>query len=340
MALLETAINQVGGIFQGGLNYKYSKKLQEAQNAFTLDMWNRTNEYNSPKNVAARLREGGYNPALAVNGGQLSTPAQSVSGSSAPSFQGFQGMSTAGSDFINAKVNEANIDLLSKQAANLGIKNHQDLVDTYIKIHTAADEIKKRHGDARYADALAEQTENLAKQSGIDLEVSERTKENRIEQVEIDTESKRIRNEMSKFELSKQEELYIVNICEEVARIRLLHAQEKLSFSEASAALINASANAKNAASNAKVADSTSRNLDSKTEYQKGVNASANAHGYYYETGKANYDLGKAGIDNSTFNTILNGTVSAALGAVLTMGGYVLTKSPMFKPKPIKGFRP
>lgn len=340
MAVLEAAVNQVGGIIQGGLNYKYSKKLQEAQNAFTLDMWNRTNEYNSPKNVAARLREGGYNPALAANGGQLSTPAQSVSGSSAPNFQGFQGMSTAGSDYINAKVNEANIDLLSKQSANLGIKNYHDLADTYVKIRTAADEIKKRHGDARYAEALAEQTENLAKQSGIDLEVSERTKENRISQVEIETETKRIQQEMAKFNLSKQEQSYVMSMAEQVARIRLLYAQEKMSFSEASAALINARANAKNAASNAKTADATVRNLDSKTEYQNGVNASAKSHGYYYETGKANYDLGKAGLDKSTFNTILNGTVSALLGGILTMGGYVLTKSPMFKPKPIKGFRP
>lgn len=71
-----------------------SWKLVENQQQFQTDMWNKTNEYNSPAAQRERLEAAGLNPYMMMNGGSAGT-AQTMSGSSgaapsggAPSGQG------------------------------------------------------------------------------------------------------------------------------------------------------------------------------------------------------------------------------------------------------------
>lgn len=71
-----------------------SWKLVENQQQFQTDMWNKTNEYNSPTAQRERLESAGLNPYMMMNGGSAGT-AQTMSGSSgaapsggAPSGQG------------------------------------------------------------------------------------------------------------------------------------------------------------------------------------------------------------------------------------------------------------
>lgn len=68
-AVAGTALGQIaGGIssqqdFNRQLNAQIA--LQDRQNQFNLDMWNRQNEYNSPKAQMQRLADAGLNPNLA-----------------------------------------------------------------------------------------------------------------------------------------------------------------------------------------------------------------------------------------------------------------------------------
>lgn len=71
-----------------------SWKLVENQQQFQADMWDKTNEYNSPAAQRERLEAAGLNPYMMMNGGSAGT-AQTMSGSSgaapsggAPSGQG------------------------------------------------------------------------------------------------------------------------------------------------------------------------------------------------------------------------------------------------------------
>ena len=71
-----------------------SWKLVENQQQFQTDMWNKTNEYNSPAAQRERLEAAGLNPYMMMNGGSAGT-AQTMSGTSgaapsggAPSGQG------------------------------------------------------------------------------------------------------------------------------------------------------------------------------------------------------------------------------------------------------------
>lgn len=59
----------LGGVISAGANLYEAKKqrewfesMQDKQNQWSLDMWNRTNEYNSPSAQVERLRSAGLNP--------------------------------------------------------------------------------------------------------------------------------------------------------------------------------------------------------------------------------------------------------------------------------------
>lgn len=61
-------------------NRAWNKAMAEQANKWSIEQWNRENEYNLPANVMARLREGGVNPDLFYgNSGQnLSAPSPNV----------------------------------------------------------------------------------------------------------------------------------------------------------------------------------------------------------------------------------------------------------------------
>lgn len=76
------AVGGVFGLIGQAINYSANKKLQEQQNQFNLDMWNKQNEYNSPKAQMQRFQEAGLNPNLiygqGTSGNAQSAPVQQV----------------------------------------------------------------------------------------------------------------------------------------------------------------------------------------------------------------------------------------------------------------------
>lgn len=77
--------NVFGGLFGlmgQGIQTAVNARLQERQNQFNLDMWNRNNEYNTPQAQMRRFEEAGLNPALMYgnvsSGNSSSAPVQGV----------------------------------------------------------------------------------------------------------------------------------------------------------------------------------------------------------------------------------------------------------------------
>lgn len=64
------------------MNNEFNAREAEKVRQYQTEMWNKTNEWNSPKNVRKRLEEAGYNPYLGMDSSNVGT-AQSV-GSSSP----------------------------------------------------------------------------------------------------------------------------------------------------------------------------------------------------------------------------------------------------------------
>lgn len=64
------------------MNNDFNAREAEKARKYQTEMWNKTNEWNSPKNVRKRLEEAGYNPYLGMDSSNVGT-AQSA-GSSSP----------------------------------------------------------------------------------------------------------------------------------------------------------------------------------------------------------------------------------------------------------------
>jgi len=64
------------------MNNEFNAREAEKARQYQTEMWNKTNDWNSPKNVRKRLQEAGYNPYLGLDSSNVGT-AQSA-GSSSP----------------------------------------------------------------------------------------------------------------------------------------------------------------------------------------------------------------------------------------------------------------
>lgn len=87
------AVSGVGNIFSSARSNSQNMKINRMNNEFNAreaekarqyqsEMWNKTNDWNSPKNVRKRLEEAGYNPYLGLDSSNVGT-AQSA-GTSSP----------------------------------------------------------------------------------------------------------------------------------------------------------------------------------------------------------------------------------------------------------------
>lgn len=348
MAGASTAGNITGGLLGARKNYKYTKRLQDAQNAYNTQMWNRTNEYNLPVNQVQRLKDAGFNPALLEGNGALNTPAQSVQGSSPSQFTGFNNLGNVGSDFINSYQALSASDLTSKQAQGQGIENSQKLLDLYVQTQTAADRIRQVHGSA-------DQMENLAKKTFAEYEgqltantLSRETQDDVIKQASLRTRTMELENQFKQLDVDTYEKRFLLNCANSIADIQLKYKQGILAEKEAKAAIINACANAKNADTNAfnaqtnrMVGSAQAANFAASTEYQRGVNSSVKSHGYWYETKAADYKVKNKQIDTAASTALKTSGVELAK-SVLTLGLAIGATSflGIGKGKIIKGFAP
>lgn len=108
------------------MNNEFNAREAEKARQFQSEMWNKTNDWNSPKNIRKRLEEAGYNPYLGLDSSNVGT-AQSVGSSSSASaaspiqnnpiqFDGFQNaLSTAIQMSNSTKVSNAEVDNLQGQ---------------------------------------------------------------------------------------------------------------------------------------------------------------------------------------------------------------------------------
>ena len=131
------AVSGVGNIFSSAHSNSQNMKINKMNNEFNAreaekarqyqtEMWNKTNEWNSPKNVRKRLETAGYNPYLGLDSSNVGT-AQSA-GSSSPAsasppiqnnpvqFDGFQNAISTAIQMDNAtKVSNAEVSNLQGQ---------------------------------------------------------------------------------------------------------------------------------------------------------------------------------------------------------------------------------
>ena len=108
------------------MNNEFNAREAEKARQYQTEMWNKTNEWNSPKNVRKRLENAGYNPYLGLDSSNVGT-AQSVGSSSSASaaspiqnnpvqFDGFQNaLSTAVQMSNSTKVSNAEVSNLQGQ---------------------------------------------------------------------------------------------------------------------------------------------------------------------------------------------------------------------------------
>ncbi len=130
------AVSGIGNIFSSAHSNSQNMKINRMNNEFNAreaekarqyqtEMWNKTNEWNSPKNVRKRLEEAGYNPYLGLDSSNVGT-AQSVGSSSASAappiqnspvqFDGFQNALSTAIQMSNlTKVSDAEVHNLQGQ---------------------------------------------------------------------------------------------------------------------------------------------------------------------------------------------------------------------------------
>lgn len=135
IALQRETNRQNENLYRLGLAESF--RQMQAQNAYNTDMWNKTNEYNDPSKVVARLRQAGINPALSYgqpanasavqsgSQGQPSSPQMQSPSVGAPYVDNYmpsaiQGASTAFNAFIQDRlaqktIEEKNVDIREKE---------------------------------------------------------------------------------------------------------------------------------------------------------------------------------------------------------------------------------
>lgn len=118
------AAAQIGqGIYNANMQSRtnaFNRQMVQEQNVWNLRQWRRENEYNSPINVMMRLRAAGLNPALMYEGGagQLASapsPEMQSSRDVAPQMTGMPTMADVVNSMSQAKLAEAQADLLKSQ---------------------------------------------------------------------------------------------------------------------------------------------------------------------------------------------------------------------------------
>lgn len=108
------------------MNNEFNAREAEKARQFQSEMWNKTNDWNSPKNVRKRLEDAGYNPYLGLDSSNVGTAQSTGSSSSASAaspiqnnpvqFDGFQNaLSTAVQMSNLTKVSNAEVNNLQGQ---------------------------------------------------------------------------------------------------------------------------------------------------------------------------------------------------------------------------------
>lgn len=167
--------NVLGNIlnwFSGQSANSENRELMREQNQWSLQMWQRNNEYNSPQAQMARLRAAGINPALAYSNGMDNTSSAVAETADAPTMKPFQAVpfQVDPSVFGQAEVQKAQADLFRAQAADLlgetpeakarifeygkrAAKMEQEITESEQRIAESAAKIKLMDEQAKHEEA-------------------------------------------------------------------------------------------------------------------------------------------------------------------------------------------
>ena len=137
---------------ENALNRAWNQRMAELANRWSIEQWNRENEYNLPANVMARLRDGGVNPDLFYgNSGQnlaASSPSVTPTAASDPTDVSALGSKATVGDITNNVVSQA---LMSAQVKKLNAETEKTGQET---------ENLKVEGTILSADALTRAAQN------------------------------------------------------------------------------------------------------------------------------------------------------------------------------------
>lgn len=271
------AIDTGASAISANQQFKHQMQLQEQQQEYNTEMWNKENEYNSPANQISRLREAGVNPMIALSGGSLSNVASSASsalGSASTPVPTSSG-SSIGSTFIQQQMMNDQLETLRASRKKIEEETKAQMLDNYVKAETQAERVNIGKQAARQAKNLADKTyEEMIWQQGQN-DILDGTLQQKISQEEIRTNTMKIEKALKQKDLNYKEQQLAAALAETWSRVSLNYKAGQASLEQAKAAIINAVAN--------------SSSLHSKTAYQDMVNGSVKAHGAIYET-----ELGKA----------------------------------------------
>lgn len=120
------------------LQYYYNKKLASKQNDYNMSAWQANNDYNSPVNSLARLREAGLNPNLYYGGSGASVAGRS--GSPAPM--------TAGQapNVIQAVSEAVKASLQNRQVEAAELKLGQDVLESKSRALLNMEKVRQMSG--------------------------------------------------------------------------------------------------------------------------------------------------------------------------------------------------
>lgn len=274
---IDTASNAISAAQQ----YKYQKRLQDAQQQYNTEMWDKQNAYNTPSAQIQRLQEAGVNPMLAAGSTSLSAVGATSSTPSSPGFSMPNSSvgNSVGDNFIQQQKMDAELDIMSKQAKGLEIKNLVDAAVAQARI----DGIKSLSKEMKNkADLVFEQM--LWQQGQNDLFSA--NYQDSISQKRIQTDSMALEKAILQIKRNYIDRQEAADLADTWSRVQLNYATGKATLQQAKAALINAWAN-----------DRSSKALSdlygSQTEYNQMRNGSIKVHGAFYET-----EFGKAYLKN------------------------------------------
>jgi hypothetical protein len=113
------------------MNNEFNAREAEKARQYQTEMWNKTNEWNSPKNVRKRLQEAGYNPYLGLDSSNVGTAQSAGSSSSASAASPIQNNPVQFDGFQNAlstAVQMSNLTKVSNAEAN-NLQGQKGLAD-------------------------------------------------------------------------------------------------------------------------------------------------------------------------------------------------------------------